>query len=419
MLIDQTALHLYLGSPRELMIYATNTNTLTKQDPSAPGVILAASPNSSQLLINDQVRGLFYLYNTTSGVSQTQSGLGAAAAWTPDSSTLYIVDSSSLGANHTDTLYVYTNNSGWSSYPLAASPSFWKANSPPIGRQLAITVPGIGAYLSGNPTVAHTWCPSGEVGNNGSILFYPQSDSVPDETEVLGATSDGKHILGAELSGSSINLTDIGLDIPPTQQFPSAQCPETVSGSVQTLSPLSTNPSLNGTASLTEISNAAAVNQVVTGAAPTTASVTTAAPIAFVTYTPVTNSTAAAQLPYYLPQSTPGSVGPVDYVPFCQEVTPTPTCATGIPATPPTAPLFGAFSPDDNIFFVSTSGDDIIHFISIPTNVSPTRTPADTQQFSPNLPGCDPSADAGCTFTGTPGTIVPATAIAVKPRAVT
>ena len=26
---------------------------------------------------------------------------------------------------------------------------------------VALTIPGVGAYLSGNPTVAHTWCPSG------------------------------------------------------------------------------------------------------------------------------------------------------------------------------------------------------------------------------------------------------------------
>ena len=58
---------------------------------------------------------------------------------------------------------------------------------------------------------------------------------------------------------------------------------------------------------LTGVTNATAVNQVVTGTAPTTASVTTAAPIAFVTYTRPSTSTAAAQLPFYLPQ--PSGVG--------------------------------------------------------------------------------------------------------------
>jgi hypothetical protein len=45
--------------------------------------------------------------------------------------------------------------------------------------------------------------------------------------------------------------------------------------------------------------------------------------------------------------------------------------------------------------------------------------PKDIQQISPNLPACVPGGiDAGCTYTGT-GTIVPATAIGVRPRATT
>ena len=55
MLMDQLGNNLYFGSARELMIYSTGTNSLTKQDPTAPGVVLAVSPNDNQLLINDQV----------------------------------------------------------------------------------------------------------------------------------------------------------------------------------------------------------------------------------------------------------------------------------------------------------------------------------------------------------------------------
>ena len=39
-------------------------------------------------------------------------------------------------------------------------------------KNLAVTIPGVGAYISGNPTVAHTWCPSGTVGNV-NIVFLP------------------------------------------------------------------------------------------------------------------------------------------------------------------------------------------------------------------------------------------------------
>jgi hypothetical protein len=80
-----------------------------------------------------------------------------------------------------------------------------------------------------------------------------------------------------------------------------------------------------------------------------------------------------------------------------------------------TAPLVGAFAPDDSLFFVSTAGDNMIHYIDVPTLT-------DTQQISPNLPACTPVSaggiDLGCTYTGS-GVIVPATAITVKPRPTT
>jgi hypothetical protein len=410
MVMDRAGNNLYFGSPHELMVYSALTNGISKQDASVPGVVLAASPNSSQILINDQIRGLFYLYNVSSGTSFTQGGLGAAAAWTPDSSTLYIVDSAALGGNHTNTLYVYNNNSGWSSYDLASSGG---------AQNLAVTVPGIGAYLAGpTATVAHTWCPSGTVGSNGTIQFYPQpsTDSIGVPTSVLGATEDGQHILGAEPNGTSISLTDIGVSIPPTPGFPVAQCPETSTGTAEKLSPLSTNPVINGTVSLTGVTSSTAVDQVVTGSAPTTASVTTAPPIVFVTYSTPGTSTAAALLPYYLPLSPPSiGTGAVGYVTF----------ADATSATPPTAPLAGTFSPDNSLFFVSTAGDNEIHFIGIPANVSTSSPPTDTQQFSPNLPACTPESaggnDAGCLYptAPAPNAVVPATVITVKPRAVT
>jgi hypothetical protein len=355
------------------------------------------------VLINDQIRGLFYLYNTTGGTSLTFGGVGAAAAWTPDSSTLYVVDSAVLGGNHTNTLYVYNGNSGWSSYDLTASGG---------SQNLAVTLPGVGAYLAGNPTVAHTWCPSGTVGNNASIQFYPQSDVVNTLiTNVLGATTDGKHMLGATLNGTSINLNDIGVSIPTTA------CSEKTVGTTQTLTPLSTNPVISGTVNLTNVLNAATINQVVTGQAPTTASTTTAAPIAFVTYTPTAGSTTVAQLPYYLPQTT-GVVAP-GYVTFADHGS----------ATPPTAPLAGAFSPDNSTFFVSTAGDNLVHVISIPPNLPlalPTEAPATAiPPISPNLPACTPvsagGVDPGCLYptTPAPNAVVPATVITVKPRNVT
>jgi len=441
LVMDQGGNSLYFGSARELMVYSTASNSLTAQNTAAPGVVLAVSPNNGELVVNDQVRGLFYLYNTSSGPTSSFGGMGVAAAWTPDSNTLYIVDNAlanspvscanPLITGHTNTLYVYNVNVGWSTYPLpanplppAALPTCTTQPDSPISnnvQSLAITVPAIGAYLAGSSTVAHTWCPKGTVGNNASIQFYPQSDSVNVLTNVLGATSDGAHILGASLSGTSITLDDIGLAIPPNSTFPSALCPETTTGTppnqVETMAPLSTHPTLDGTVNLTNVTNATAVNQVVTGTAPTTASTTTAAPIAFVTYATPSTSTTAVQLPYYLPQ--PGGVGPVGYVKF----------ADNSSTTPPTAPLTGVFSPDNTTFFVSTAGDNEIHFISIPTNVNNTTAPpTDSQQYSPALPACIPVSeggnDAGCLYpttlpAPTPTTVVPTTVITVKPRSIT
>ncbi len=197
MLMDQTGTNLYFGSQRELMIYGTATNALSKEDPTVPGVVLAVAPNNQTLLINDQSRQVFYLYTVTSGLTvATFGGLGTSAAWTPDSKTLYITDSAAAGAGHTNTLYVYNANTGWTTYDLTSSGG---------AQRLAVMVPGVGAYLSGNPTVAHTWCPSGTVGDYNSMVFYPQGDLVNTQTDVLAATADGQHILGAAYAGGGVH----------------------------------------------------------------------------------------------------------------------------------------------------------------------------------------------------------------------
>ena len=172
---------------------------------SVPGVVLAVSPNDKQVLINDPVRRVFYIYNSSGSVTATFTGIGSSAAWTPDSQTLYVSDSASLGAGHSDTLYVYNANTGWTTYDLTSSGG---------ATNLAITVPGVGAYLSGNPTVAHTWCPSGTASNYSSLVFYPQGDSVPVKTDTLAATNDGQHMLGAAIVGGGAQLSDIDVSIP-------------------------------------------------------------------------------------------------------------------------------------------------------------------------------------------------------------
>jgi hypothetical protein len=163
--------------------------------------------------------------------------------------------------------------------------------------------------------------------------------------------------------------------------------------------------------------SASAVDQVVTGSVPqNTASQTVASPLAFITYT---GSTPGAALPYYIP-SAGGAAGTVNYVTLSD----CPTTSSDWPCDSTIlAPLVGVFSPDNTVFFVSTAGDNEIHYIRIPPTVNAATPPTDTQQISPALPACLPVAsggvDAGCTNLNPAATIVPATAIAAKPRSVT
>ena len=154
---------------------------------------------------------------------------------------------------------------------------------------MAVTVPGVGAFLSGATTVAHTWCPTGTVGQYASMIFYPQppNDSVPTLTDVLAATTDGQHILGAAYANGAATLSDIAVTVP------NGQCPPANSGGA--LQPLTIPFTLNPPQTLSI--NATAVDQVVTSPAAVTQG-TSSSPynLSFITYT---GSTPNATLPYY------------------------------------------------------------------------------------------------------------------------
>ena len=381
MVMDQLGTTLYFGSSRALMTFNTLSDAMTGSPNTAvPGVVLAVSPNGSQVLINDQVRRVLYIYNASGSVAANFTGMASSAAWTPDSKTLYIADSAATGAGHSDTLYVYNANTGFTQHPLPAS----------LGaRNVALTVPSVGAYLSGNPTVAHTWCPSGPATDYQNLVFYPQGDSVPDQTDTLAATADGQHMLGASIAGGGVELTDISVSIPFSQGTGSAagvNLPKACPQSGQTLEPLTIDHPYPTTQQTVSGIDATALNQIVTSRASN---------LAFLTYT---GSTPGAKLPYYTTGAT-GAPGTVHYITFAN-------------SSAVTAPLTGAFSLDNTLFFVSTAGDNLIHFIN-------TTTLQDTQQINPNLPACAPGSDPDCLITTPTTSSVPATAIAVKPRATT
>ena len=105
--------------------------------------------------------------------------------------------------------------------------------------------------------------------------------------------------------------------------------------------------------------------------------------IAFVTYT-APSGTVSPILPAYTISSTFGAAGTLSAVKLSGTAT---------------APLAGIFSPDNTIFFVGTAGDNLVHFIDVPTLT-------DTKTINPGL--VDP--------TGAP---VPVQFLAAKPRPTT
>jgi hypothetical protein len=355
MVLDQGGNNLYFGSYRELMVYSAINNTLGKEDTNVPGVVLAVSPDSSTVVINDQLRQVIYLYTNASSTFTSIGGLATRAAFSPDNKNVYIVGP--------DTLYVHNANTGWSTYSIAATepaPSCSLNNNSPAasgtfdpfcGPDLAITVPSIGPFITGTQTTAHGFCPNIKVT---PPIYYPLAATVGATTEHLAATNDGMHILGASLSQG---FTDINVMIP------TGPCPAAGTG-IQ-LSPAFNQLPLAGI-------SPSEIDQVVASQDST---------IAFVTY----NSTSASGLlPAYVPSATAGSAGKLTNVQL-----------SGIAL----APISGIFSPDETIFFVGTSGDNLLHFIN-PVTLT------DTQTVNPNL------VDS----TGKP---VPIQLLAVKPRSTT
>jgi trimeric autotransporter adhesin len=364
MVMDRTGTSLYFGSSTELMVYATSSNSLTKQDPNVPGMVLAAAPDNSTILINDPIRKVIYLYKPSAGTYTTQSGVVTSAQWTPDAKTVYVVGTDGSGAA---TLFVNNVNTGWTTYPLTYASS-----------DLALTVPSVGAFLNGSTTVAHAWCPTLNSTTGYIAQAYPQMASVPEDTEILAATIDGAHILGTSMATGSPVLTDINLNL--GQSLNNGACPSVTSGGLFTSTNITTSPvtAYPQTAIATPAGvTVSAIDQILPSPASN---------LAFITYSATTASTGTANLPYYQPLTSGTQTGPVSYVTL-----------TGAP----TAPIAGAFSLDDTLFFVSTSGDNLVHYIDL------TKTPfSDSQQINPGL------VDAN-------GNAVPATVIVVKPRATT
>ncbi len=380
MVMDQGGNTLYFGSYHELMIYTTHGNQLVKEDTTVPGVVLAASPDGSQAVINDQLRQVIYLYSPKAGIISSIAGVAYRAQYSEDGTTVYIAGFDPTTGDNT--LFIYGDGTGWSKYPLnneptyscpleatgsAAVPAYNPNWDPFCGPALALTVPGVATFLSGNTTAAHSYCPSASA----NPPYFPGAGSVNVATKQLTATPDGNHILGADGSNFSdiwlyqdSNKTSPGVPVGACPAYATGTPPNQTPGTPLTLTTSSNSGTLP--VSPTEI------DQVV--ASPDSS-------LAFITY----NATAGTGiLPYYQPSATTGNFGTLGQVQLSAGAQ---------------APIAGAFSPDGALFFVSTSGDNLVHLVS-------TSSLKDTSTINPKL----------LTINGAP---VPAQFIAIKSRPTT
>jgi trimeric autotransporter adhesin len=397
MVLDPTGTTLYFGSYHELMTYSAATNSLAAEVTSIPGVVLAVSPTNSAVVVNDQLRGVIYLYSpaassgtgttaATSGGSYTSiAGIAQKAAFTADGQTVYIVGDG--------VLYIHNSFTGWSTEPLPAGqgapgtgvcpatnttspiptdPTTYPPNTTAnpnntfnvfCSPDLAVTIPAAAVFVSGTPTSAYGQCPETTVK---PVVNYPEATTVAVTSDHVASTTDGKHIIGA--TANPPTLTDLSITVPIDA------CPSDANS--QTTGIVFNPPPVANQASLAAygITN---INQVVAA---------TNSLEAFVTYSSDATAPPAggALLPVYKPSTTAGALGTLGSVQLTGNAL---------------APVAGIFSPDNTIFFAGTTGDNLLHLID-------TTTLLDTQQINPKL-------------TDINGKPLPPVFLAVKPRPTT
>lgn len=355
MVMSQDGSTLYFGSPQGLMTITTAGNIATAANQAIPGTVLAVSPDGSTVVVTDPTRQTVSLVGN--GVVTTTYGnvVGTSAAWSPDSQTVYIT------TNNPNVLLTHSEFNNWQVADTNGA----------TYSDVTVMVPHVGAYFAAGNTAGtdgRTYCSTTSApvgGGNGNPptttnIYYPVADPTGVHNQVLAATTDGKHILGADLpTGSSTPvLNDLLLPSLPQNAL---DC-TIASGPVT----FSSSPSAHTLPGIT----ASSVDAVV----PATNSA-----LAFITYT--------------------GSSGLLpEYVPATGQVT---DFQLGNGSTAATAPLSGVFSTDNLNFYVGDS-DGIVHLLSINGT-----TATETGVLKPALPNA--------TTTGNPNA-APINLIAQHPK---
>lgn len=323
MVISNDGSSIYMGSANELMTFNALTNSLSAQDTTVMGQVLAVSPDNTTLVITDPSRKLIYLYSAAGGTSPIQTqigGVGTRAEFSPDSQTVYITTT-------TNQLLVHSSLTGWSTIAL---------NTP--ATDVAVTVPSAGAFLAGTTTTARGQCPVTTSSTVNGLptttnTFYPQAYTGGPATDRIAATDDGQHIIGATAA------TDSLVDLSISGGVPTGSCP---AGGLQ----------FKNVAPGAPLTLAGVTPTAITGVDPTSDS-----SIAFVTYTGT-----GGVLPAYAPGT--GTISSIQL------------------SGAAVAPVAGVVSADNSTFFVGTSGDNDVHLID-----RSTLTDNATKTIAPNLPG--------------------------------
>ncbi len=351
MVISDDGTAIYMGSAFEIMSFSAVSNTLTNQDPTVTGTVLAVAPNGATLVITDPIRQFVYLYspNGTAGVQTQFGGVGTHAVFSPDSETVYVTLGDYNAATGVITpnnqLLVHSTFTGW-----------YQTTSSQATSDVAVGVPYVGAFFGGNPSTGRSYCPvtttttvNGETSTTN--VFYPDAGVTAPAMDRISTTNDGLHVLGATPAAFTDLAIPSGLPIGP--------CPLADA----TPQNFTTNPVFSGP--LPGVTATA-----ITGVFPTSNSKT-----AFVTYTGT-----GGVVPTYTPQTTgPGTLANI---------------ALSTAAGTPVAPVTGVVSADNLTFYAGTTGDNAVHLITqqtdgsykdVTTPITPKLPDANGNIVAPNL----------------------------------
>jgi hypothetical protein len=405
MVISQDGSELYFGSDTELMKVVTGTNNITG-DLTVPGRVLAVSPDGTSLIIAGTTKPqvgqpagtpVVYIYAVASGsaLPEGTNVVATSAHYSADGTIVYIAAGSQE--------YIYSANSGWTVQPLV--------NDAVNGNDIVVATPSVGAFYSGADTQAVDYCatqtkPATSAGPGSAVVYFPASSTnLP--SDQLGISNDGLHLFTATSATAATPFTfsDACVSISPYNNYASGVCtaPVTQSGDEPvSISPcpisIKTNSKNYSTAGLLP-AGATVTGIPVATSSSVLAGATTffTAYTAFLTYTGANSGANGAVVPYYQvfdAQAAPAALGSVTL--------------TDPGAATPTVPTAGVVSPDNTTLYVTTAGDNAVHFITIPQSVNgaaPTGKPYEDLSLNPPQSTQLPGANGGT---------VPADAMAIR-----